>query len=288
MNYQNIPRDDKVVKRAFVPKLDAFLFYDYEQIELRMLAFYMSGFGDTTMTDAIKEGKDLHSESAIGALRLAGDPSDTERQVGKTLNFSMVYGGGKPTLVRQLGLDWGEAGQLLNNFHSKWPGIRLVQHGIRVQLLKRGLGYSTGRATDELYRASKTRGGVSELVEVAVRGGGYITTLWGRHLHPESDHKALNALVQGCSADLMRNALINVHRYLTQGEMESHLVSVVHDEVILDARDEEIPELACEIPALMDYEPVSRVVPIGTDMEWSRTSWADKQSYREEHIESVR
>jgi DNA polymerase-1 len=282
VNYQNIPRSDKVVKKAFVPKLDAFLFADYEQIELRLLAFYMSSLGDDSMTQAIVDGKDLHTESAIGALRLARAPSDEERQVGKTLNFSMVYGGGKPTLVRQLGLSWDEAGRLLSNFHETWPGIRLVQDSIREMVVRRGLGYDRLRARSALEEARRRRNGVSELMEVAVRGGGYVTTLWGRHLHPESDHKALNALVQGCAADLMRNALVKVHKHLRGEGLRSHLVSQVHDEIIIDAAEDELPTLASCVPVLMDHAPISQVVPIGTDLEVSRGTWADKETYREE------
>lgn len=244
MNIQNIPRSDKVVKRAFVPKLDAFLFFDYEQVELRLLAFYMASLGDPSMAQAIRDGKDLHTESAMAALSLS-TLTDDQRQVGKTLNFSMVYGGGRPTLMRQLGITFQQADELLRRFHARWPGISLVQTAIEARLRERG----------------------------------YITTLWGRHLHPESEHKALNALVQGCAADLMRTALVKVHEYLESNLMASHLVLTIHDELILDAVEAEIPSLVEIVPTLMDYPPVSELVPIGTDCEISRTTWADKEAY---------
>lgn len=247
MNIQNIPRSDKVVKRAFVPKLDAFLFFDYEQIELRLLAYYMASLGEPSMAQAILDGKDLHTESAMAALGLS-ELTDEQRQVGKTLNFSMVYGGGRPTLMRQLGIEFKEAGVLLRNFHGRWPGIQLVQNAITARLQERG----------------------------------YITTLWGRHLHPESEHKALNALVQGCAADLMRAALVKVHRHLDSNLMASHLVLTIHDELVLDATEHEIPYLVDVVPTLMDYSPVSEVVPIGTDCEISWTTWADKEPYEKE------
>lgn len=253
MNFQNIPRSDKVIKEGFVPKLDAFLFFDYEQIELRMLAFYMASIGDFSMAQAIREGKDLHVESAAGALRITRTLTDDERQIGKTLNFSMVYGGGRPTLVRQLGLSWNEAGTLLRNFHAKWPGINLVQLAIQKRIAERG----------------------------------YITTLWGRHLRPESDHKALNALVQGCSADLMRAALVKVHEKLELHALDSHLVSTIHDELIIDATRKEIPLLVQGVPVLMDDARVSGVVPIGVDVEYSETTWAGKHSYKEDECQTT-
>src|SRR5690242_16685280 len=154
MNFQNIPRGDKVVKKAFVPKLDAFMFADYSQIELRLLAYYMGVLGDMSMADTFKAGIDMHTASAQGALKLATEPTDEERQVGKTLNYSIVYSGGTPTLMRQLGIPYPDARDMLDNYHAQWPGIRMVQTAIKGRLQERA----------------------------------YITTLFGRHLHPESEH----------------------------------------------------------------------------------------------------
>lgn len=244
MNFQNIPRHDKVIKRAFVPKLDALFFFDYSQIELTLLAYYMAACGDTSMARAITAGNDLHVESARAALGVEGDLTDEERQVGKTLNFSLVYGGGRPTLMRQLDITWPEAGALLRGFHRRWPGVALLVEAIKQKCERQG----------------------------------YIKTLWGRHLHPESQHKALNALVQGCAADLMRSSLVNVHKVFDP-TMESHLVSNIHDEIIMDAAEKEYDQVATIVPELMDYEPVSRVVPIRVDVEWSTTNWAEKEPY---------
>ena len=243
MNLQTIPRKDKVIKQAFVPKLDALLYFDYDQIELRLLAYYMAVLGDTSMADAIKAGKDLHSESAAGALGLSQSPTDEQRQIGKTLNFSLVYGGGTPTIMRQLGVSFPEARKLLRNFHARWPGIAIVQSVIDAEMARKG----------------------------------YIKTLFGRHLHPDSEHKRLNALVQGCAADLMRNALVTVDAAISG--MESHLINVVHDEIQIDALENEIPYLVGNVPVWMDYEEVSEVVPIGTSCEISYTTWADKEAY---------
>ena len=247
MNFQNIPRSDKVVKRGFVPKLDALLFCDYAQIELRLLAYYMAALGDSSMADAIIAGKDLHSESAIGALGLSGDPTDEQRQVGKTLNFSLVYGGGTPTIMRQLEIPFPEAKKLLRNFHARWPGIQIVINTIN----------------DEIARK------------------GYIKTLFGRNLHPDSEHKRLNALVQGCAADLMRWALVNVDEHLK--EADSHLVSVIHDELIIDATEKELDWLVQEVPNWMRYSPVEEFVPIGVDPEVSFTNWAEKGKFERRH-----
>ncbi|HEY6021805.1 MAG TPA: DNA polymerase [Candidatus Paceibacterota bacterium] len=254
MNFQNIPRSDKVIKKGFVPKLDALLFFDYAQIELRLLAFYMASLGDDSMAAAIRAGKDLHTESAKAALGLEVDPSDQQRQVGKVLNFSLVYGGGRPTIMRQLGVTFPEATKLLRLFHKRWPGIQIVV----------------------------------EAINQKIAAEGYIKTLWGRHLHPESEHKRLNALVQGCAADLMRNSLVTVDKNLRENGYVAHLVSVIHDELIIDAPFDEVDALTELVPAWMDWEPVSVVVPVETAAEWSTTTWADKVPYDKEALLSVR
>ena len=250
MNLQNIPRADKTIKRAFLPKLDALLFFDYKQIELRMLAFYMAAVGDSSMARVFStDDPDMHAESAIAALGLDREPDEDERQIGKTLNFSIVYGGGRPTVMKQLGLTWMEAGRLLANYHRRWPGIQLLNRTILDLMAQRATPYQQG----------------------------YVKTLWGRHLHPESDHKALNALVQGCSADLMKAGMLRVHYYLKDNH--SHLILTVHDELILDAYEDEIPMLVENVPELMKHEPVHAIVPILTDCEISRTTWADKEAF---------
>ena len=258
MNLQTIPRKDKVIKQAFIPKLDALMFFDYDQIELRLLAFYMKSLGDTSMADVIIAGEDLHSESAKGAFRLDREPTDAERQLGKNLNFSMVYGGGRPAVRKYLDqfyagsrhATWNDATLVLKGFHERWPGISIVTAAIEAKLDKVG----------------------------------YITTLFGRELHPESRHKALNALVQGCAADLMRNALVTIDQGLQDSLCISHLVNVVHDEVQIDAIEEEVPLVVENVPQWMDYEEVSSVVPIGVSCEISRTTWADKIEYVAEEI----
>src|SRR4051812_14476789 len=121
MNMQNIPRRDKVIKRVFVPKLDYFLMLDYKQIEYRMLSYYLAQIGYPEMTEVFKDGRDLHVESAKGALGLSREPTDEERQIGKTLNFSLVYGGGVGTIMRQLDLEATRAFEILRGFHNTWP-----------------------------------------------------------------------------------------------------------------------------------------------------------------------
>lgn len=252
MNIQTLPRKDKVVKRAFVPKLDYLLFADYDQIEMRVLAYYMSQLGDNSMKDVLADpDTDLHNESARGIFQIDREPTDPERQLGKNMNFSMVYGGGKPAVMRYLTqfnneggnvpVTWKYAAEVLDRFHTRWPGISKV---------------------------------VSAL-EVTYRDRGYLKTLAGARLHPPSNHKMLNAVVQGGAAEIMRAGLRTSHRMLR--EWESHLVTVIHDEFVFDTKLSEVDYLIENVPYWMDYPRIGEVIPITVSLEWSHTNWAEKK-----------
>jgi DNA polymerase-1 len=274
VNIQTIPRKDKVVKAAFIPKLDGFLLADYPNIELKLLAFYLQMIGDPTMAELFRQGADLHTATACGVLGLTLDwvkypdygISDESRQVGKVLNFSIVYGGGMPTIMEQLHIGPKEALEILTNYHATWPKM----------------GWATKRnpaAEGTLLWAIDSQ--IKERALTAPDHRGYITTLYGRHLHPKAMHAALNNLCQGCAADLMKWAMIRVHQGLKEGGFESHIVNMVHDELKLDVRRDEVPALNILLPQWMTDPRIEAVVPILPECEISWTTWADKVKYKE-------
>lgn len=244
MNVQNIPRSQKDVKRAFVPKLDAYLFFDYKAIEVRLLAYYLAAaIGDTSLATEINNGSDPHAITAQGLFNKQ-NITDEERQVGKTLNFSIIYGGGTPTIMRQLNVQYKEARRLLNAYHDTRPGIKRL----------------------------------NDKIATTINARGYIQSLYGRRLHVQETHKALNALIQGSAADLMRDAVVRVDNLLST-KYATHIVNIVHDEIILDADKNEIPMLVSVIPTLMGNKNVEQFVSIETDCEISYTNWAEKGEY---------
>lgn len=251
MNFQNIPRSDKVVKRAFVPKQGALVYFDYKQIEPRLMAYYLNAIGFPRLSEWIQSGIDPYT--AIGRGYFGKDElTDAERQKGKQTFLSLSYGGGLPAIRRYfVDLDWEGAKQVKDSFYRAWPEMQLL-HNMLLSTIKQ-------RTTPN--------------------EPGYITTLFGRHLHPESDHKAINTLIQGCAADLMRSALVTAHYGLKESGLKAHLVNNVHDELQLDAPVDELPVLAELMPKWMDYPPVSKVVPIEADMEYTTTNWAEKVPY---------
>lgn len=270
MNFQNIPRHDKVVKRAFVPKRGAFSFFDYSQIEPRLTAYFAAKIGYPEFADQIRAGVD--SYTAVAKLITGkSEITDEERQHWKVTYLSLLYGGGVKTIQLQFGNTASEAKSIINTFHKNWPAVRELQNRVQSAHRKRG----------------------------------YILGIDGRHLHMEEfgEHKLLNKLIQGSAAGLIKQAIRNVHRYLRtpQGErvgltyddpvapevklgprLQSRMVSVVHDELILDGPTHELDTLHIEIPPLMIVRhDIHEIVPILVDHEVSTTTWADKVGYHE-------
>lgn len=261
MNVLNIPRDDKAVKTAFIPKLDALLSFDYSNIEAKLLAYYLNALGHDSMADYFTNdpNPDLHVRTAMGMydVEKPEDVTKEQRQYAKTNNFSIIYGGGIPTLIKQgVAKDAKEAIELLRRFHNAWPGI----------------------GWESKQRQSDT-GTLVWFIKKRLEERGYLTTLWGRHLHPRSLHSAPNALIQGCCADLMKWAMIQVHDWLKEQDMQSHMINVVYDDIVMDVATDEIDILAKKVPLLMTYQPIEDVVPITPEPEISYTNWANKEPY---------
>ena len=244
-----------------MPKLDLLLFADYSQIEYRLFAWYMAEqVGDRQAVEAYKSGKDFHEETAKRMLEATGKTystplTDAERQVGKTGNFAAIYSGGTPTIQRQLGCSQSVARELADAFHGQYP------------LLGRWAWRGRGFSDPDPHTLN------GQIVS-RLRERGYISTLWGRHLHPLEDRKALNALVQGGAADLMKASMVRLARAMVG--MESHMVLSVHDEIGFDVREGELPALLELVPEAMCDEPVlTAVIPLAVDMKMSYDNWAD-------------
>lgn len=220
------------------------MYFDYASIEPRLLAYYMATQGDDSLAAEFRGGKDVYVETAKKLERF-DEIGDRERQIAKQLMLSMIYGGGVPTLIKQLKIDRREAAGLLKAFHKARPGVKDLKEAVWGRIQQRG----------------------------------YVNTLFDRHLHPQSAHLALNALIQGCGADLIRDAMLKIADDLSVPWCISHMVNSVHDEIQLDCKENEIPGLVERIPYLMKNSMIEVHVPVLTSIEISRTTWADKEEY---------
>ena len=247
MNFQNIPRDDKTIKRAIIPKLGALSFFDYSAIEPRLFGYYAAKMGHPELAKMVNDGIDPYTAVAM-LIEQKDNISKDERQKWKVFFLSLMYGGGIKTIRKQFGVDYAEAKRMVNQFHTNFPAVRALQ--------------------DTVGRVSSRRG--------------YIVGIDGRHLHPEpfGEHKMLNKLVQGGAAGIMKQAIVRVHEHMT-GRLESHIVSIVHDDLWIDGPLGEVEYLHHKIPVLMRHEEVNSVVPIEVDHEVTTTNAAEKQPYDE-------
>jgi DNA polymerase-1 len=213
-NLQNIPIRTELgaeIRRGFIPEKGyAFVSADYSQIELRVLAHFS---GDPAFVDAFRAGADIHRQTA--ALIFGVDPADVSRTMrdrAKTVNFAVIYGIGSFSLGRQLGIPNAEAKEFIDRYFERFPGVRSY---------------------------------LDSQVELARRRG-YVETLTGRRRYiPEIGSKnfnirsfgervSTNAPIQGTAADLIKIAMIDIHRALKASDSGARMLLQVHDELLFE------------------------------------------------------
>jgi DNA polymerase-1 len=266
VNYQNIPRKSKEIKRCFIPKQDALVFFDYGQIEARLAAYFFSKLGWDGLLNDIINGVDVHRRMAAVIYGVPESQVTEEmRDRAKTTFFGQLYGAGAKRVAEILNatgpanwreftgkpLKQSEAKKIVTAFRDEMPGLEILQ----------------------------------DACQWAVNNKGYLELFTGRRLKPEKygEHKLPNALIQGTAADILKRALRRIHAHLKERPgIASHLVSNVHDEAVMDAPMRELPYLYNAIPNLMDEPEFSSVIPIVIEMEYSTTNWAEKAPYPQE------
>jgi len=188
---------------------------DYSQIELRVLAHIAD---DTSLKEAFASGGDIHRATAASVEGVAPEDVTPEmRSRAKAVNFGLVYGMSEFSLAESIGISRAEAKRYIENYFSKYPGVK--------------------RYMEEIKETAKAQG--------------YVTTLMGRRRAlPElasSNHNirafgervALNTPIQGTAADIIKAAMVRVHRRLKAEGLKSRLILQVHDELIVETAKEE-------------------------------------------------
>lgn len=253
MNWQNIPVELEVVRRAIVPKHPGWVIsdFDYSKIEPRLFAYFAARSGDDTLAGYLRAGRDPYKAIVSDMYKKSEDDLTVkEYQEGKVMFLSLLYGAGVRSIRAAFGLDQKAAKARINMFHSAWPIVREMQDGVVSTARKRG----------------------------------YIKTPWGRHLHLEEfgEHKLLNKLIQGSAAHALKRALIRTDNWLQQAELESHMILTIHDSIDFDGPASEVGILHDHVPSLMADEPlIHPVVPILVEHEVSPVNWAEHLTYEE-------
>ena len=223
-NLQNIPirtERGKEIRKAFVPSRPdgVIVSADYSQIELRIMAHLSC---DSHLINAFREGQDVH---AITAAKIFGIPLEEvtadQRRIAKTANFGIMYGISSFGLSQRLHIGRAEARKIIEDYFANFPAI-------------------SSFIEDTLTSARET---------------GYVETIFGRRRYlPDINSKngtvrslaertAVNAPIQGTSADIIKMAMINVERRLEKEGLQSRMVLQIHDELVFDAVAEEVETL---------------------------------------------
>ncbi len=250
-NLQNIPirtPEGRRIRQAFIaPEGDLLLAADYSQIELRIMA-HLSG--DEGLLTAFAEGRDIHQATAAEVFDVSLDEvTKDHRRSAKAINFGLMYGMSAFGLAKQLSVGRGEAQEYIDQYFSRYPGVKTYMDNIR----------ETARAT------------------------GFVETLFGRRLYlPEindrnaqrrqyAERSAINAPMQGTAADIIKRAMISVHHWLKENDVAARMIMQVHDELVFEVAEGSVEGIKAEIIALMSAAAsldVPLLVEAGVGRNW--------------------
>ena len=222
-NLQNIPirtERGKEIRRAFISRGNGYcmLSADYSQIELRIVAAIS---GDEAMINAFKENKDIHTATAARVYNVAeSEVTSTMRRAAKAVNFSIIYGQSAFGLSENIGVSRTEAKTIIDNYFTQYPSVKKYmdtsinfakEHGYVQTVMGRK------RWLKDIYSANFT-----------VRG--------------YAERNAINMPIQGTAADMIKLAMITIHRDLQKNNMRTKMILQVHDELVFDVPMDELEQ----------------------------------------------
>lgn len=246
-NLQNIPirtEEGRRVREAFVPRNEDYILLsaDYSQIELRLIAEIAH---EEAMLEAFQQGLDIHLATAAKVYGVPlSDVTPTQRRNAKTVNFSIIYGAGSLNLSQQLGIPRTESKQLIEQYFSQYKDLKKY---------------------------------MDTVVEDA-RKNGYVTTLMGRRrilrdidsrnslARSNAERIAINSPIQGTAADMIKMAMINIHKALKDNKLQTKMILQVHDELVFDVFKPELETVKSIIESGMKNAIPNLKVPIEVGM----------------------
>ena len=252
-NLQNIPiRTDtgSLIRKTFVAK-DGYVLIDadYSQIELRLLAAISH---DTEMIAAFAEGRDIHTKTACGIFGLPPEMIDAGmRSAAKRVNFSIVYGVSDYGLSQDLGISVYEAHRYIEEYYRQFPLIKPCLEGFQME------GYEKGYVSTLFGR----RRILKELTSA------------NRNIRNFGERAAMNTPIQGTAADIIKLAMNRAAQALRDNGLDASLILQVHDELIVEAR-EDVAETAAKVLQEAMENVVSLDVPLVAEAKIGKT-WAE-------------
>lgn len=257
-NLQNIPartEQGKQIRQAFLPEKGwTLLTADYSQIELRMLAQFSD---DATLRQAFAEDRDIHSTVAAEIFGVPeADVTSAQRRVAKTVNFGVIYGMSAGGLAQRLEIGRDEAARFIDQYFARYPKVLEYQTNLLAKCRKLGYG-------------STILGRRRKFDPAAIRPG---STYQSRN---QAEREAINMEIQGSAADLMKMAMLNVHRKMKPDRFKARMLLTVHDELVFEAPPDELHALAAMVRAEM-IGAIRLDVPLKVDVS-AGPNWLDTE-----------
>jgi len=251
-NLQNIPiRTEKgrQIRSAFVPRSKEYLFMsaDYSQIELRIAASFAK---DQTMIEAFRNKRDIHATTAAKVFKVALEKVTPDmRRKAKEVNFGILYGSTAFGLSQNLGISRTEASEIIESYFTEFSAI------------KRYMDDSINFARDKEY------------VETILGRRRYLRDINSRNITTRgfAERNAINAPIQGSAADIIKIAMIQIHKWLEREKLKTKMTMQVHDELVFDLHKDEVDIVKPKVMELMKSAVILEVpmeVEVGVGENW--------------------
>lgn len=245
-NLQNIPvrlEQGRLIRKAFVPSLEnsVLLASDYSQIELRVLAHISQ---DKHLIEAFQQGADIHTSTAmrVFGIEKAEDVTPNDRRNAKAVNFGVVYGISDFGLSNNLGITRKEAKAYIDTYFKRFPGIKNYMETIVREA--RDKGY-----VETIYKRRR------ELPDINSRNF---------NVRNFAERTAINSPIQGSAADILKVAMINLDKALTEAGLATRMLLQVHDEIVLEVPVAELETVKAMVKETME-SAISLSVPLIAD-----------------------
>jgi DNA polymerase-1 len=250
-NLQNIPirsEEGGRIREAFVPaEGNVLLSADYSQVELRLLAHLAD---ERVLKEAFDRGEDIHARTASEVFGVSPEMVTPEmRRQAKTINFGVIYGMGAFSLGKDLGIPTREAQVFIDNYFARYPGIRAFMESKKAQ------------AREKLY-VTTLLGRRCAVPEIHSKNGA---------IRSYAERNAINYPIQGSAADIIKVAMVAIHRKLREEGLLARMVLQVHDELVFDVPAAELERVRTLVTTEMEGAvplDVPLVVDVGTGRNW--------------------
>ncbi len=256
-NLQNIPvrlEQGRLIRKAFVPSLEnsVLLASDYSQIELRVLAHISQ---DQHLIEAFQQGADIHTSTAmrVFGIEKAEDVTPNDRRNAKAVNFGVVYGISDFGLSNNLGISRKEAKNYIDTYFERFPGIKDYMETIVREA--RDKGY-----VETLYKRRR------ELPDINSRNF---------NIRNFAERTAINSPIQGSAADILKVAMINLDKALTDAGLSTRMLLQVHDEIVLEVPMAELETVKAMVKETME-SAIQLSVPLIADENEGETWYEAK------------